>query len=58
MMSMTKEYRTVHLPAGLMEEVVKVITEYKDLGYRNRAEFVLDATRRRLEEIKKQKNII
>ena len=51
-----REYRTVHLPAGLIEEVLKVITEHKDLGYRNKAEFVIEATRRRLEEIKKQKN--
>jgi len=43
------------MPGGLIEEVLKIIEEYKDLGYRNKSEFVIDATRRRLEEIKKEK---
>jgi len=49
---MTK-YRTVKLPENLIESVKKLIREHKDLGYRSHSEFVISATRKRLEEIKK-----
>ncbi len=49
---MTK-YRTVKLPNNLIESVIKLLEEHEDLGYRSHSEFIIDATRRRLEEIKK-----
>ena len=48
-------YRSVKLPDDLIEEIRKIITENKELGYRSHSEFIIDATRRRLEEIKKFK---
>ena len=50
---MIRDYTTVQIPNALLREVEKVITEYKNLGYRNRSEFIIEATRRRIEEIKK-----
>jgi len=46
-------YRTVRLPNELVEEIQIVIKEHKELGYRSHSEFIIEATRRRLEEIKK-----
>ena len=46
-------YRTVKLPNNLIESIKKIIQEHEDLGYRSHSEFIIDATRRRLEEIKK-----
>ena len=51
--AMIRDYTTVQIPNALLREVEKVITEYKNLGYRNRSEFIIEATRRRIEEIKK-----
>ena len=51
--TMIRDYTTVQIPNALLREVEKVITEYKNLGYRNRSEFIIEATRRRIEEIKK-----
>ncbi len=50
---MTK-YRTVKLPDNLIESVKKMIEEHKDLGYRSHSEFIIDATRRRMEVLKEQ----
>jgi metal-responsive CopG/Arc/MetJ family transcriptional regulator len=49
---MTK-YRTVKLPNNLIESVKQLLEEHEDLGYRSHSEFIIEATRRRLEEIKK-----
>jgi metal-responsive CopG/Arc/MetJ family transcriptional regulator len=49
------KYRNLHIPDGLFEEIKKEIQENLSLGYRNPSEFIIDATRRRLEEVKKQR---
>jgi len=52
------EYRSIKLPNELVEEVKRIITEHKELGYMSHSEFVKDATRRRLEEIKERLGFI
>lgn len=47
-------YRSVKLPHELIEEVKRLIDDHKELGYMSHSEFVKDATRRRLEKIKKR----
>ncbi|MFX1375328.1 MAG: hypothetical protein ACFFA0_05915 [Promethearchaeota archaeon] len=49
------DYRTVQLPNDLVEDIIKEIRENKKLGYRSHSEFIIDATRRRLEEVRKAK---
>ena len=48
---MTK-YRPVHIPNDLIEDILKMIREHTEFGYRTHSEFVIDASRRRLEELK------
>ena len=53
------EYRSVKLPNELIEEIKRIITEHKELGYMSHSEFIKDATRRRLEVInEKLDNVI
>jgi metal-responsive CopG/Arc/MetJ family transcriptional regulator len=42
-----KQYVNVKIPEELIEEVEKIIKE-KKLGYRSRAEFVIEACRERI----------
>ena len=51
------EYRSIKLPNELIEEIRRIITEHKKLGYMSHSEFVKDATRKRLEEIKEKLKI-
>ncbi len=44
-------YRTVRIPEDLVETVLKIIDERKELGYRSHSEFIIDAIRRRVEEL-------
>jgi metal-responsive CopG/Arc/MetJ family transcriptional regulator len=48
---MTKRYVNVKLPVELADEIDKVL-EKKVLGYRSRAEFVAEAVRSKLIQIK------
>ncbi|MFW9971915.1 MAG: hypothetical protein ACFFDF_17130 [Candidatus Odinarchaeota archaeon] len=48
-------YRTVKVPEDLFESILSYIEENTVFGYRSPAEFVIDASRRRLEELKKLK---
>ena len=52
------EYRSVKIPNELIEEVIRIIKEHRELGYMSHSEFVKDATRRRLEEIKERLGVI
>ncbi|TXT62305.1 MAG: hypothetical protein BAJALOKI3v1_620006 [Promethearchaeota archaeon] len=45
------QYRTVRLPEELVKTVKKIIEEKKELGYRSHSEFIIDATRRRVEKL-------
>jgi len=45
-------YRTVGLPSEMVDLIQRLIQENKALGFKSVGEFVKDAVRRRLEEIK------
>ena len=47
-----KGWTTIALPDELIKEVDRIIKS-RVLGYRNRQEFVKDAVRRRIEELKR-----
>jgi len=46
-------YRTVRIPGELVETVLNLIKKKKELGYRSHSEFIIDAVRRRVEELLK-----
>ena len=50
-------YRTIRLPKELVEEIEEIIRD-KSLGYTSKADFVKDAVRRRIEEIKKARKTV
>jgi metal-responsive CopG/Arc/MetJ family transcriptional regulator len=41
----------VRLPEELVKSIKKIIKEKKELGYRSHSEFIIDATRRRVEKL-------
>ena len=47
-------YRTVRVPEDLVETVISLIKENKELGYRSHSEFIIDAIRRRVEDFMKK----
>jgi len=51
MMPQAKGWKTVALPEELIEKIDKLVDLHQH-GYRSRNEFVTDAIRRRLEELK------
>ncbi|TXT61276.1 MAG: hypothetical protein BAJALOKI2v1_40070 [Promethearchaeota archaeon] len=44
-------YRTVRIPEALVDSILKIIEEKKELGYRSHSEFIIDAVRRRVEDL-------
>ncbi len=54
-MSSPKRYVNIKVPEELADEVDKILADRR-LGYRSRAEFVIEATRQRLIEIRKPRN--
>ena len=50
-MPQAQGWKTVALPEELITKVDKIVAEEKH-GYRSRNDFVIDAVRRRLEELK------
>jgi DNA-directed RNA polymerase sigma subunit (sigma70/sigma32) len=44
------KYRTVRVPADLVESILKIIKEHNELGYRSHSEFIIDCVRRRVED--------
>jgi len=48
-----EQYTSTALPKKLKERISNIIKQRKELGYRSVNEFVLDAVRRRLEEIER-----
>lgn len=50
---LTNGFRGVSLKKELIDAIEKFLNESPDAGYKNVAEFVSDATRRRIEEVKK-----
>ncbi len=51
---MPKGYANISVPEELLKEVEKVVNE-KILGYRSPSEFVIEAVRKRVEEIERLK---
>ena len=49
-----KGYRGISLPETMIEEIEKLLKQRPDLGYQSVAEFIKDAIRRRIEELKKE----
>jgi len=49
----TKTHTTFSFPTDLLEEVGKIISNPFVKGYRNKTEFIVDATRQYLKETKK-----
>jgi len=45
-------YRNVKVPNDLIEGILKLIKEHKELGYRSHTEFVIEATRKHLLKLK------
>ena len=41
-------YTTVKIPDPLLKEVERIITSQKNLGYRNRSEFIVEAIREKI----------
>ena len=56
-MSQTSKYRNVKIPADLMNEVEKII-ERLGLGYRTVSEFVIEAVRKRVEELNREVRVV
>ena len=46
---MPPKYRTVRVPDQLVESVLTLIEDTKELGYRSHSEFIIEAIRRRVE---------
>lgn len=46
-------YRSVRIPEDLINKIQEIIDEYRKLGYRSHSEFIIDATRRRVETHRK-----
>ncbi|MEM2677560.1 MAG: hypothetical protein QXU62_02860 [Thermofilaceae archaeon] len=46
-------WRSVAIPVEMAERIQKIIESRPELGYRSVADFVIDAVRRRLEELSK-----
>jgi len=44
-------YRTVRIPENLVNSILKIIDTKKELGYRSHSEFIIDAVRRRVEDL-------
>lgn len=50
-----RPYRTIRVPEALVTSVLTLIEEQKELGYRSHSEFIIEAIRRRIEELLKLK---
>lgn len=46
-----KKYRTVRIPEDLVESILKIMDDRRELGYRSHSEFIIDAVRRRVESL-------
>ncbi|RLI26996.1 CopG family transcriptional regulator [Candidatus Bathyarchaeota archaeon] len=48
-----KGWKSISIPVEMVARIQRVIENRPDLGYRSVADFIIDAIRRRLEEISK-----
>jgi len=49
------DYRNIKVPNELVENINDLIKKDKQLGYRNHSEFIIDAIRRRIEDLRENK---
>jgi len=49
------KYRTIQIPDVMVEQILKEMEINEDVYYRSHTEFVIDAVRRRLEELKEKR---
>ena len=47
-----EDYYSISIPRSMRDEIESIMEERKGLGYKSIAEFVKDAVRRRIEELK------
>ena len=47
------DYRNVKVPNDMVEEIIELIENNKELGYRSHSEFIIEAIRKQLMEIKR-----
>lgn len=45
------DYRTIRIPEDLVDTVQELIEKRGELAYRSHSEFIIDAVRRRVEEL-------
>ena len=45
-------YRNIKFPDDMIEDIIKLINENKELGYRSHSEFIIEAVRKRVIEMK------
>ncbi len=50
-------YRTVRVPEDLVKTILTLIKIDNELGYRSHSEFIIEATRRRIEQLEQLKKI-
>jgi len=50
---MPEPYRKLSLPESMWKEIERIIKQRPELGYTSVAEFVKDAIRKRIEELRK-----
>ena len=49
-----QNYRTIRIPEGLVDGIIEIINDLNKLGYRSHTEFIIDAIRRRMEQLRKK----
>jgi len=49
-----QNYRTIRIPEGLVDSIIDLINNFNKLAYRSHTEFIIDATRRRVEQLRKK----
>jgi hypothetical protein len=52
---MTKS-RIVRIPKNIVDSIDIIVKNYKELGYRNHKEFIIDTIKMRLESLKEDNN--
>ena len=46
------EYRNIKFPDDMVEDIIKIIDENKELGYRSHSEFMIGAVREKIIKVK------
>ena len=46
------DYRNIKVPNDMIEDINSLIKKHTELGYRTHSEFIIDAIRRRIEDVR------